>query len=289
LGGTAVAFNFTRFVVGWRSPVAVETSYILEGFQSTKRTVPASPFLVSAMLGLGGVNGSMQGLDLVDTGRRLALVLVPMVLSLTVHECAHAGCAYLLGDRTAKDAGRLTLNPQAHIDPWGTLFIPALGVLIGGIPFLGWARPTPYNASRFRQGLNRRLGGVLVSVAGPLSNVLLALAAISLLAALGKAGFPLYRLSDDGDAIHRGPVAVFLLAMYELNLGLAFFNLLPIPPLDGYRLLPPVLDPLVRPLERYGFAILMVLFLLLPPVVLGTLFSPVLYVMERGEVLFGVG
>jgi Zn-dependent protease len=233
----------------------------------------------------------MQGFDLVVTGRRLALVLVPMILSLTVHECAHAGCAYLLGDKTAKDAGRLTLNPQAHIDPWGTLFIPALGVLIGGIPFLGWARPTPFNASRFRQGLNRRFGAALVSAAGPLSNVLLALAAISLLAALGKAGFPLYSFTEDGDVVtaHRGPVAVFLLTMYEMNLGLAFFNLLPVPPLDGYRLLPRVFDPIVRPLERYGFAILVMIFLMLPRSVLGAVFGPVLYVMGMGEAFFGVG
>jgi Zn-dependent protease len=232
----------------------------------------------------------MQGFDL-GTARRLAQVLVPMILSLSVHECAHAGCAYLLGDKTARDAGRLTLNPQAHIDPWGTLFIPALGVLMGGIPFLGWARPTPFNASRFREGLNRRLGAALVSAAGPLSNMLLALFSISLLAALGKLGFPLYSLLEDGDAVaaRPAPIAVFLLTMYELNLGLAFFNLLPIPPLDGYRLLPPVFDPLVRPLERYGFAILMIAFLMLPGSVLGAVFSPVLYVMKRGEVLFGLG
>jgi Zn-dependent protease len=236
------------------------------------------------------VNGSLQGFDLASTARQLALVLVPMVLSLTVHECAHAGSAYLLGDKTAKDAGRLTLNPQAHIDPWGSLFIPAMSVLMGGVGFLGWARPTPFNASKFREGINRRFGAALVSLAGPMSNVALALLSISLLALLGKLGFPLYSVVDDGDSLtaHRGPVDIFLLAMFQLNLGLAFFNLLPIPPLDGYRLLPPVLDPLVRPLERYGFALLMVAFLLLPPGVLGTLFKPMLFLMDRIQTLFGV-
>jgi Zn-dependent protease len=77
--------------------------------------------------------------------------------------------------------------------------------------------------------------------------------------------------------------------MYEMNLGLAFFNLLPVPPLDGYRLLPRVFDPIVRPLERYGFAILVMIFLMLPRSVLGAVFGPVLYVMGMGEAFFGVG
>jgi Zn-dependent protease len=232
----------------------------------------------------------MQGINLAETARALALVLVPMILSLTVHECAHAASAYLLGDKTAKDAGRLTLNPQVHIDPWGTLLIPAMSVFIGGVSFLGWARPTPFNPSRFRAGVNRRFGAALVSLAGPLSNVALALLSITLLAILGKVGFPLYSIVEDGESIvaRRGSVDILLLAMFKLNLGLAFFNLLPIPPLDGYRLLPPMFDPIVRPLERYGFALLMVAFLFLPPTVLGTVFRPVFFVMDRVQVLFGV-
>jgi Zn-dependent protease len=232
----------------------------------------------------------MQGLSLAETARALAFVLIPMILSLSVHECAHAWSAYLLGDRTAKDAGRLTLNPQAHIDPWGTLFIPAMSVLVGGVSFLGWARPTPFQASRFREGVNGRLGTVLVSLAGPLSNVVLALGSLSILAVLGKMNFPLYTVVQDGEAFvaRRGSIDVLLLRMYELNLGLAFFNLLPIPPLDGYKLLPRVLEPVVRPLERYGFALLMVVFLLFPPSILGAVFRPVLFVMDRVQVLFGV-
>jgi Zn-dependent protease len=232
----------------------------------------------------------MQGQDLADIARRLALVLIPMILSLSVHECAHALSAYLLGDHTAKDAGRLTLNPQSHIDPWGTLFIPAMGVFMGGVPFLGWARPTPFRASRFREGIPRRLGSALVAAAGPLSNVALGLLSISVLALLGRLHFPLFTTLEDGDALvaRRNGVDLFLIAMFRLNLGLAFFNLLPIPPLDGARLLPPALDPIVRPLERYGFAILMVAFLFLPPSVLGTIFSPLVFAMDRVEALFGV-
>jgi Zn-dependent protease len=238
----------------------------------------------------GTVNGGMQGLDLAETARALAFVLIPMILSLSVHECAHAWSAYLLGDPTAKDAGRLTLNPQVHIDPWGTLFIPAMSVFIGGVPFLGWARPTPFQANRFREGINRRLGAAVVSLAGPLSNILLALASLSILVVLRKINFPLFSIVQDGESFvaRRGSIDVLLLRMYELNLGLAFFNLLPIPPLDGYRLLPRVLDPLVRPLERYGFALLMLVFLFLPPSVLGAIFGPVLFVMDRVRALFGV-
>jgi Zn-dependent protease len=232
----------------------------------------------------------MQGLDLAATARALAFVLIPMILSLSVHEWAHACSAFLLGDRTAKDAGRLTLNPQVHIDPWGTLFVPAMSVFIGGIPFLGWGRPTPVQPSRFRDGVNRNLGVALVSLAGPLSNVLLALLSLSILVALRKANFPLYSVVQDGEALvaRRGSIDVLLLRTYQLNLGLAFFNLLPIPPLDGYKLLPRAVTPLVRPLERYGFALIMVAFLLLPPSVLGTVFGPLRFVMDRVQALFGV-
>jgi Zn-dependent protease len=232
----------------------------------------------------------MQGLDLALLARKLAFVLIPMILSLSVHECAHAGAALALGDRTAKDAGRLTLNPQAHIDPWGTLFIPAMSVFIGGAPFIGWARPTPFRAMNFREGINRRLGSALVAAAGPLSNVALALLSLSVLAVLGRMGVSLYTMVQDGDAMAARPSSVyaFLLTMYELNLGLAFFNLLPIPPLDGYRLLPPALDRYVRPLERYGFALIMIAFLLLPPGILGTVFRPLYFVMDRVQMIFGV-
>jgi Zn-dependent protease len=232
----------------------------------------------------------MQGLDLVQTARELALVLIPMILSLSVHECAHAGSAYLLGDRTAKDAGRLTLNPQAHIDPWGTLFIPAISVLIGGVPFLGWARPTPFKAVNFREGVNRRVGIALVAAAGPLSNVALGLLSLATLVLLARSGVALSSMVQDGDALVPSPkpITLFLSRMYELNFGLAFFNLLPIPPLDGYRLLPPFLDRYVRPLERYGFALIMLGVLVLPHGVLGTVFRPLYFVMDRVEALFGM-
>lgn len=232
----------------------------------------------------------MQGTDLIQYARALAFALIPMILSLSVHECAHAWSAHLLGDDTAKKAGRLTLNPEAHIDPWGTLFIPALSVLMGGMPFLGWARPTPFRADRFREGVNRRVGTALVSAAGPFSNLALGVVCLSILALLGRLGVPLFSMVQDGDAMvaRRNVLDILLIGMFQLNLGLAFFNLLPIPPLDGYRLLPRALGSLARPLERYGFAVLMAAFLLLPPGVTAFAFRPLLALMGSVQSLFGV-
>jgi Zn-dependent protease len=198
--------------------------------------------------------------DLADVARRLVLALVPMILSLTVHEFAHALTAYKLGDPTAKDAGRLTLSPQAHVDPWGTLLIPAISVLSGGMAFIGWARPTPFRPDRFRRGVPRRLGSALVAAAGPASNLVLATLAAVGLVVLQRTGVVEVALAS------QKPIPLLLSSTFMLNVGLAIFNLLPIPPLDGSRLLPPALDPVMRPLERYGFGILMVIFLFLPGV-----------------------
>jgi Zn-dependent protease len=215
-----------------------------------------------------------------DTVRRLVFTLVPMILSLSVHEFAHALCAYKLGDPTAKEAGRLTLNPQSHVDPVGTLLIPGLAAVMGGVPFIGWARPTPFRADRFREGVNQRFGSALVSVAGPLSNVFLALLSIGILAGLARAHVHLQDYVRDGDELVPRPtgVGMLLITMFQLNLGLAFFNLLPIPPLDGFRLLPPQLDPIMRPVARYGFAVLMGVMFFLPSVANRVLYAPLSYV-----------
>src|SRR5436305_5193055 len=107
--------------------------------------------------------------------RALALDLLVMVLSLSVHECAHAWVAYRLGDDTAQRQGRLSLSPATHVDPIGSLLIPALNiVLAGGFGFIGWARPTPVTPSRFRPTVPMRTGMALVAAAGPLSNLVLA-------------------------------------------------------------------------------------------------------------------
>lgn len=214
--------------------------------------------------------------DLIEMVQRLILTLIPMILSLTVHECAHAASAYALGDRTAKDAGRLTLNPGPHIDVLGTLILPGFAAIVGGVPFFGWARPTPFRADRFRKGVNPRLGAAIVSAAGPLSNIALSLLSIAILALLARAHVSLWTVVQDGDDQMPRPTggAALLFTLFQLNLGLAAFNLIPVPPLDGHRLLPPQFDPLLRPLARYGLLVLLGVMFFLPQVANQFLYAP---------------
>ncbi len=193
------------------------------------------------------------------------LTLIPLVLSLTVHEWAHAFAAWRLGDDTALRQGRLTLDPFAHVDPVGTLLLPMLGV-----PF-GWAKPVPINPLRFT--VSERLGVMLTAAAGPASNAVLALACGAATYAGAAVGLPA--------AIHS-----VLWSTTLLNVALALFNLLPIPPLDGSRvvdwLMPDSLRPLwdrVQALGPLALAVVVVLpallggYLLLGSVLLGSLYG----------------
>jgi Zn-dependent protease len=153
-----------------------------------------------------------------DLAQRLQSLIV-LLLSLTVHEFFHAWTAWRLGDDTAARMGRLTLNPIAHMDPIGTLLLPLLGV-----PF-GWAKPVPVNPANFRRGVRMSTGDILVSVAGPLSNLGLALLAAvvkGLLIRFGPQAIPVGGVAD-----------VLLDSLVLMNIGLAVFNILPFPPLDG--------------------------------------------------------
>ena len=151
------------------------------------------------------------------------MYLIPLVLSLTVHEFSHAWSAWLLGDDTAQRQGRLTLNPLVHMDPLGTFLLPLLG-----IPF-GWAKPVPVNPLRFTRKLNMGTGMVLTAVAGPASNLLL-----SLLCCVTY-GVLLRHAGDWLDA--HSAVEALLRTGMAMNIALAIFNMLPIPPLDGSRVL----------------------------------------------------
>jgi Zn-dependent protease len=184
------------------------------------------------------------------------VMLIPLLLSLTVHEWAHALAADRLGDDTARRLGRLTLDPLAHIDPIGTLILPLLGV-----PF-GWAKPVPVNPLRF-VGVSERGGMLLVAAAGPASNFVLALVSA---AALGVAGRIAPALVADGAVL-----AQVLQTAIVLNVLLACFNLLPIPPLDGSRvvdgLVPARLQPLWSRVHALGGVLLVALIVL--PVFVG--------------------
>jgi Zn-dependent protease len=167
-------------------------------------------------------------------------------LVVVVHEAAHALAARLLGDDTAKQAGRLTLNPLAHIDPVGSVLLPALLVISHSPVVFGWAKPVPINPLNFR---NPRMGLLISSLAGPAANLALAF----FFAVLFKMGI----------FAPQTPGWVFLLQGVVISLVLGFFNLIPIPPLDGSNMLLSVLPArmlrVYAILEKYGFIILIVL------------------------------
>ena len=165
--------------------------------------------------------------------------LITLILSLSVHEYAHAWSAWRLGDDTASRAGRLTLNPLAHIDLVGTLLIPIARMFLPGVPLFGWAKPVPVNPARFRRGVSMPTGMLLTSLAGPLSNLLLAILSTVALALLYR--FTPGGLQGDSSA------SALLQLMMQLNVSLAIFNLIPIPPLDGSRIVEWLLPYRLRP------------------------------------------
>lgn len=161
--------------------------------------------------------------DLTTLMLHRVMLLIPLWLSLSVHEWAHAFTAYQLGDDTADREGRMTLNPLAHLDPVGTVFLPLLGV-----PF-GWAKPVPIEPTRFRANVSMSWGIVLTAAAGPLSNVLLAALTYLFMRTLG----PLIDPESGGLA---AAFSALMMQMLTINIVLAIGNLLPIPPLDGSRI-----------------------------------------------------
>ncbi len=180
------------------------------------------------------------------------LFLIPLILCLGVHEWAHAWAAWKLGDDTAARLDRLTLNPLAHIDPIGTLVLPLLGV-----PF-GWAKPVPFNPSRFNRRVSLKMGTMLVAAAGPISNILMALACVVLVVVV-KFFDPL--LLAKLPALQQLVETLIL-----LNVLLAVFNLIPLPPLDGSHIaeafMPRILRPCWDAIASLGLAgLLIILFL----------------------------
>jgi Zn-dependent protease len=177
---------------------------------------------------------------------------VVLLLSLSVHESAHGWMALQMGDDTAARQGRISLNPVVHMDPIGTVLMPMLQLLTSGIPLLAWAKPTPVGAHNFRR-LAR--GHVLVAGAGPVSNVILAAIFLAILFVVVQAGVR-------HDVLFR-----FLAMGVFMNLGLAVFNLIPVPPLDGswiasWGLPRPVAQKYDAVMEPYGmfFMIALILF-----------------------------
>lgn len=181
----------------------------------------------------------------------LLLALPVLLLSLTAHEFAHAWVALRQGDDTAYMLGRVSMNPAAHVDPIGTLLFPTLAILFGA-PVLGWAKPVPTNPRKFRV---YRRGEILVSIAGVTANAILAVCFAVLIAVLVAVAGPPQLLPETLSLVFR----VLYFGVY-INIILIFFNLLPIPPLDGshvmYHMLPPDLGAQYRRLYPYGMFIL---------------------------------
>lgn len=178
----------------------------------------------------------------------ISIVLIVILISMTLHEAMHGYAAYWLGDDTAKQGGRLTLNPIAHIDPFLTIILPIL-LSISGAPVFGGAKPVPFNPTRVKFG---ELGAAIVGLAGPLTNLVIAFVL-----------FVAYALMGSPDIAQ--PLGMFLRTGILVNLGFFIFNMLPIPPLDGSRVLYAIAPDWARTgmewIERYGillvFAVVM--------------------------------
>ena len=186
--------------------------------------------------------------------------MVALIFSLSVHESAHAWTSNYFGDDLARLQGRISLNPMVHVDPIGTLLFPAMSFFTGA-PLIGWAKPTPVNPFRWR---NKRVANFWVSIAGVICNFIIAIVAGIIIRACYSFGF--IEISG-GALVPAGSSSMIALGavdllwvFFRLNVALGVFNLIPIPPLDGSKvlqsLLPPSFESGFEALERFGFILL---------------------------------
>lgn len=202
----------------------------------------------------------------------IATVLGVILVSMTVHEAMHAFTSYWLGDDTAKLQGRLTLNPIKHIDPFLTILLPIL-LAISGAPIFGGAKPVAFNPNRVRYD---EWGVALVAVAGPLTNLVLAFVT-----------FGLFTFTDMS-----GGIASALLLATTVNLGFFVFNILPIPPLDGSRVLYALAPDFIRrgmeAIEQFGIIFIFLIVLLASSVIGQFMLSSIRAILELFMLVFGV-
>lgn len=205
----------------------------------------------------------MSSLSTFSIGRvaTIAITVVLVMFSATLHEIAHGYAALKCGDATAKEAGRLTLNPAAHFDGFGSFVLPLVMALLGG-PMFGFAKPVPYNPRRLK---NPTRDEVIVALAGPASNILQALVGTAIFGALWSVSATLQGLI--GSAAIVWVLRVFTTYIY-VNLSLAFFNLIPFPPLDGSKVVMPLLKGEAKQryyqIQAYAMPVLIAVLYVLP-------------------------
>ena len=217
--------------------------------------------------------GSEAGILEVMDIQYIVTVIGVILLSMTLHEAMHAFMGYWLGDDTAQREGRLTLNPIKHIDPILTIALPVILAIIGA-PIFGGAKPVPFNPDRVRYD---EWGAALVALAGPLTNLILAFVAYGVFALTGGVD---------------GPLANFLMIAVMVNLGFFVFNMLPIPPLDGSRVVYALAPEFVRrgmeAIERAGLLVIFLLVMVASGVI-GALMSTIMgAILSAFRVIFGV-
>lgn len=205
----------------------------------------------------------------------IAIVLVVVLLSMTLHEAMHGFVAYFLGDDTAKLQGRLTLNPIKHIDPFLTILLPVF-LAIAGLPIFGGAKPVPFNPARVRYD---DWGAALVAFAGPLTNFIIAFVAFGIYAIIGAPDVS----SGVGQVI-----SIIVL----VNLGFFVFNMIPIPPLDGSRVLYALAPEFVRrgmeAIERFGVMFIFLIVLVASPVIGAFMQTAINFFVDIFSRIFGL-
>jgi Zn-dependent protease len=218
----------------------------------------------------------MANFDIADFLSKLVIYMVVWLFAVSAHEAAHAWMSLKFGDDTAERLGRVTLNPIPHIDPLGTFILPIVAFVASysptaaGFPLIMWGKPTPVNPLKWR---NKNVANFMVSLAGIATNLLIAITVSIILKAL--IAFQVFNADNIQSGI-AAPVFTLLMSMIFLNVGLAVFNLIPLPPLDGGKALQSVLpsnyDAIFEFLEAYG---ILILFLLMWMGVIGMVVGPI--------------
>jgi Zn-dependent protease len=206
----------------------------------------------------------------------IATVLAVILLSMTLHEAMHGFAAYFLGDDTAKLQGRLTLNPIKHIDPFLTIILPILLALTPGAPIFGGAKPVPFNPARVKYD---EWGAALVALAGPLTNFFIAFVAFGVYALIGAPS------ANDG-------VGKLFSIIMSVNLGFFVFNMIPIPPLDGSRVLYALAPEFIRrgmeAIERFGILFIFFIVLVASPFISMFMIAAIQFFIDVFSHIFGV-